>query len=105
MEEKNQTELRAMLPQMDESRVDHYRIVAREWRWLEMIRKPTTTDSVLDEIHETRRETFERFGGDAKATLEDARQRQEAYGRPAWRAGEAGSSIPLEVEKAPPTAP
>lgn len=42
---------------------------------------------------------------DAKAILEDLRKRQEASGRPMWRAGEAGSSIPLEVEKAPPTAP
>jgi hypothetical protein len=33
----------------------------------------TMTDLVLDEIHETRRKISERFGGDLRAIVEDAR--------------------------------
>ncbi len=49
-----------------------------------MIQKPTT-DSILDEIHRTRREMSDRFGGDFVAMLDDARRRQEASGRPVWK--------------------
>ena len=49
-----------------------------------MIQKLTTTDPVIDEIHRTRREISERFGGDLHAILADARQRQAASGRPVW---------------------
>lgn len=49
-----------------------------------MIQKPITTDTVLDEIHRTRREISERFGGDLHAILDDARKRQAASGRPTW---------------------
>ena len=48
-----------------------------------MIQK-LTTDSILDEIHRTRREMSDRFGGDFVAMLDDARRRQEASGRPIW---------------------
>jgi len=44
-----------------------------------------TTDRILDEIHRTRREKSDRFGGDFVAMLEDARRRQEASGRPVWQ--------------------
>lgn len=44
-----------------------------------------TTDPILDEIHQTRREISDRFGGDFTAMLDDARRRQEASGRPIWR--------------------
>lgn len=44
-----------------------------------------TTDPILDEIHQTRREMSDRFGGDFVAMLEDARRRQEASGRPIWK--------------------
>jgi len=54
-----------------------------------MIQKPTTTDPVLDEIHRTRREISERFGGDLHAILDDARKRQAASGRPVWSPGAA----------------
>jgi hypothetical protein len=37
-----------------------------------------TTDPILDEIHQTRREMSDQFGGDFVAMLEDARRRQEA---------------------------
>jgi hypothetical protein len=43
------------------------------------------TDPILDEIHRTRREISERFGGDFRAMLDDARQRQEASARPIWQ--------------------
>jgi hypothetical protein len=46
--------------------------------------KPTT-DPILDEIHQTRREMSDRFGGDFRAMLDDARRRQEASGRPVWK--------------------
>jgi hypothetical protein len=49
-----------------------------------MIKKPMT-DPIIDEIHRTRREMSERFGGDFVAMLDDARRRQEASGRPIWR--------------------
>ena len=49
-----------------------------------MAQKTKTTDSILDEIHRIRREISQRFGGDMKAILADARQRQEASGRPIW---------------------
>jgi len=49
-----------------------------------MIQKPTT-DPIIEEIHRTRREMSERFGGDFVAMLDDARRRQEASGRPIWK--------------------
>jgi hypothetical protein len=49
-----------------------------------MIQK-LTTDPILDEIHRTRREMSERFGGDFVAMLDDARRRQDASGRPVWK--------------------
>ncbi len=47
--------------------------------------KKTMTDPVIDEIHRTRREMSDRFGGDFRAMLDDARQRQVASGRPIWQ--------------------
>jgi len=49
-----------------------------------MIQKLTTTDPVIDEIHRTRREISDRFGGDLHAILADARQRQASSGRAVW---------------------
>lgn len=43
------------------------------------------TDTIIDEIHQTRRELADRFGGNIAAMLEDARQRQAASGRPVWQ--------------------
>jgi len=43
------------------------------------------SDSVIDEIHQTRREISERFHGDIAAIAEDAARRQAASGRPVWQ--------------------
>jgi len=76
-----------------------------------MIQKQTAADSVLDEIHRTRREISERFGGDLHAILDDARKRQAASGRPIWSSGSAnhpmrgsGDVSGAEAES-PPTPP
>lgn len=50
-------------------------------------------DTTIDEIHRTRERLAEKFGGDIKAILEDARQRQAASGRPIWRAAPANKSV------------
>ena len=57
-----------------------------------MIQKPDT-DTILDEIHETRRQIAKKFNYDIAAIVADARQRQTASGRPIWR------GKPLENEK------
>ena len=49
-----------------------------------MIQKQKT-DSVIAEIHQTRREISERFNGDVFAIAEDAARRQAASGRPVWK--------------------
>ena len=43
------------------------------------------TDSVIDEIHRTREEISERFGGNIAAIAEDAARRQAASNRPVWK--------------------
>ena len=43
------------------------------------------TDSVIAEIHRTRREISERFNGDIAAIAQDAARRQAASGRPVWQ--------------------
>jgi hypothetical protein len=48
-----------------------------------MIQKPT--ESPIDEIHRTRREISDRFGGDIVAIAEDAARRQAAANRPVWQ--------------------
>jgi len=44
-----------------------------------------TTESPIDEIHRTRREISDRFGGDVFAIAEDAARRQAASNRPIWK--------------------
>ena len=51
-----------------------------------MTQKPTNRDPIIDEIHQTRQQMAEKFGGDIAAILEDAWQRQEASGRVIWQA-------------------
>ncbi len=58
-----------------------------------MIQNQTAADPVLDEIHRTRREISERFGGDLHAILDDARKRQAASGRPVWSPGSANQPM------------
>jgi hypothetical protein len=43
------------------------------------------TDTIVDEIHRTRRQICEKFHGDIAAILADARVRQAAAGRPVWQ--------------------
>jgi hypothetical protein len=50
-----------------------------------MSQKTTNRDPIIDEIHRTRAQIAEKFGGDAAAILEDARKRQEASGRNIWQ--------------------
>ena len=50
-----------------------------------MSSKTVIRDPILDEIHRTRQQIAEKFGGDIKAILADARKRQEASGRVIWQ--------------------
>jgi hypothetical protein len=50
-----------------------------------MIPKTTNSDPIIDEIHRTREQMAEKFGGDIAAILEDAWKRQEASGRVIWQ--------------------
>ena len=74
-----------------------------------MIQK--TTKSPIEEIHRTRREISDRFGGDVFAIAEDAARRQAASKRPIWKpehdeqshAREAAAASGIVVESnAPP---
>ena len=42
-------------------------------------------DTIIDEIHQTRREIADRFDNDLTAILDDARKRQSASGHPVWQ--------------------
>lgn len=44
-----------------------------------------TNESPIDEIHRTRREISDRFGGDVFAIAEDAARRQAESNRPIWK--------------------
>lgn len=57
-----------------------------------MIRK-NDVDTTIDEIHRTRERLAEKFGGDIKAILADARQRQAESGRPIWRGASANHAV------------
>ena len=58
-----------------------------------MIQK-ADVDSTIEEIHRTRERLAEKFGGDIRAILTDARQRQAASGRPAWSGPSANKPRP-----------
>lgn len=73
-----------------------------------MIQKRTTTDPILDEIHRTRREICERFGGDLHAILDDARKRQAASEHPVWSPASTNDSSDgdgMPAEGGPPPVP
>ena len=59
-----------------------------------MIRKMKIidVDTTIEEIHRTRERLAEKFGGDIKAILEDARRHQAASGRPIWRSTAANNA-------------
>ena len=50
-----------------------------------MIQKTTNNDTIIDEIHQTRRRMAEKFGNDITAILEDAWKRQEASSHVIWK--------------------
>jgi hypothetical protein len=60
-----------------------------------MIRNENERDTTIEEIHRTREQMADKFGGDIVAILEDARQRQAASGRPVWQ----GPSSNKEMQK------
>jgi hypothetical protein len=49
-----------------------------------MVRTKIEVDTIIEEIHQTRRRIAEKFGGDIATISEDARRRQMASGRPVW---------------------
>ena len=51
------------------------------------------TDSVIEEIHRTREEISERFGGNIAAIAEDAARRQAASNRPVWKTKAPNKSL------------
>jgi hypothetical protein len=57
-----------------------------------MIQK--VSDSVIEEIHRTREEVSERFGGSIAAIAEDAARRQAASNRLVWKS--KAPNIPLQ---------
>ncbi len=65
-----------------------------------MSSKTVNRDPILDEIHRTRQQIAEKFGGDITAILEDARKRQAASGHPEWR-GSPSNKIPIQVRGQP----
>lgn len=46
--------------------------------------KRKISDSTIEEIHQTRSEISDRFGGDIFAIAEDAARRQAVSNRPVW---------------------
>lgn len=64
-----------------------------------MIKKPVN-DSIIDEIHRTRRQMSDRFGGDFVAMLDDARRRQAESGRPIWQPKHNEQSFEPELPSA-----
>ena len=65
-----------------------------------MSSKTVNRDPILDEIHRTRQQIAEKFGGDVVAILEDARKRQAASGRPEWR-GTSSNKDSIQVRGKP----
>ncbi len=50
-----------------------------------MSSKTVIRDPILDEIHRTRQQIAEKFGGDIKAIMADAQKRQAASGHAIWQ--------------------
>ena len=76
-----------------------------------MIQKNNDRDTTIDEIHRTRQQMVDKFGGDIDAILEDARKRQAVSGRPIWQGRTSnkathpsGGSGELPVDGASPAA-
>jgi len=58
-----------------------------------MMQKNRSRDPVIEEIHRTRRQMAEKFGGDIAAILEDARKRQAASERPLWQGQTSNKAV------------
>ena len=58
-----------------------------------MTQKKNSRDPVIEEIHRTRRQMADKFGGDIAAILDDARKRQVAGGRPLWQGSAPDQAI------------
>jgi hypothetical protein len=65
-----------------------------------MIRKKHNSDTTVADIHRTRQQMADKFGGDIVAILEDARKRQAASGRPVWRGPSSNREIRLTGDRA-----
>jgi hypothetical protein len=57
-----------------------------------------TNDTIIEEIHETRRQMAEKFGGQIAAIVDDARKRQAASGRPIWQRKSSNSLLHIRGE-------
>ena len=58
-----------------------------------MTQKTTNVDSIIEEIHQIRREICEKFNGDINAIHEDARRRQAESDHPVWQGPSPSKSI------------
>jgi hypothetical protein len=64
-----------------------------------VIQKKNNSDTTIEEIHRTRQRMADKFGGDIAAILEDARKRQAASGRPAWRGPSSNKGMHLTGDR------
>lgn len=55
-------------------------------------------DSTVDEIHRTRERIHDKFDGNIRAMVEDARQRQAKSGRPVWSPKSVAIDSPEQVK-------
>jgi len=58
-----------------------------------MTEKQNNRDTIVEEIHQTRRRMAENFDGDITAILDDARKRQAASGRPIWQGRSSNKAL------------
>jgi hypothetical protein len=56
------------------------------------------TASAIEEIHRTRQEISERFGGNIVAIAEDASRRQAASDRPVWKPLKSDETLSRSAE-------
>ena len=64
-----------------------------------MAQKKNSIDETIDEIHRTREQMADKFGGNIDAILEDARKRQAASGRLVWQGPSSTERIQLTGDR------
>jgi hypothetical protein len=64
-------------------------------------KKKNNSDTTIQEIHRTREQMADKFGGDIAAILEDARKRQAASGRPVWQGRSSSKGARSSEERGP----